>query len=75
MFIITPMTLDQYLIENELTNAAFGAIIGVSSETVRRYRNGERWPDRDQWKIIIDKTAGAVTPNDFLSLASPEAAS
>lgn len=58
------MTLDEYLIEKELTNAAFGARIGVTGETVRRYRNGERWPDRDQWQRIIEETNGVVTPND-----------
>jgi hypothetical protein len=66
------MTLDEYMREQRLTNSEFGRRINVAAETVRRYRIGERWPDREQMQLIVDATAGAVTPNDFLQMSSSD---
>ena len=60
------MTLDRYLTDNNLSNAAFGVLIGVSGEAVRRYRNGTRWPDRETLLAIEKATRGRVTANDFV---------
>jgi len=55
-----------------LTNGEFGRRINVAAETVRRYRAGERWPDREQMQSIVAATDGAVRPNDFLHSDPPD---
>lgn len=64
-------TLDIYLRNQGITNSDFGARIGKSGEAVRRYRSGDRWPDRETMQLIFSATDGAVTPNDFLAPAAP----
>lgn len=58
--------LDVYLRCQGITNSEFGARIGKTGEAVRRYRSGDRWPDRETMQLIVSATDGAVTPNDFL---------
>ena len=60
------MTLNEYLSQNDLTDTAFGAIIGRDRTTVMRWR---RWITRPDWvalEAILMATGGAVTPNDFM---------
>jgi transcriptional regulator with XRE-family HTH domain len=64
------MTLDQYLRDNDMTNAAFGRLIGVAGETIRRYRNGTRWPDRETMAAIYEATRHEVSANDFMKEAA-----
>ena len=59
------MKLETYLFEKQLTDTAFAAVIGVKSETVRRYRIGTRIPDRDAMIKIVNATEGKVRADDF----------
>jgi transcriptional regulator with XRE-family HTH domain len=47
------------------TNAEFARRAGWTSETVRRYRNGEREPGTAEMATIFNLTDGLVTPNDW----------
>lgn len=47
------------------TNADFARRAGWSSETVRRYRTGEREPGTAEMATIFNLTDGLVTPNDW----------
>lgn len=62
-----PMKLDQWLSEQNISNQAFAALIGVDQASVWRLRQGVSHPD---WKKtlpkIVDATGGAVTANDFM---------
>jgi len=49
-------------------NAIFGEVIGMSAETVRRYRAGEREPDAKIMALIFEKTEGQVSPNDWVGV-------
>lgn len=60
-----PMTLDQYLTENNETAVAFGARIDRATSTVTRLRNGETKPDQATLARIFAATNGQVTANDF----------
>lgn len=66
------MKLGDYLREEGEAVSAFAERIGTSAETVRRYVNGTRWPERENAERIVAATGGKVTPNDFLGL-EPEA--
>lgn len=59
------MRLDQFIASTGQTDTAFAVQIGVTSEAVRRYRNGTRIPDRAVMERIFAATDGAVQPNDF----------
>lgn len=50
------------------TNAGFGVKAGWSGETVRRYRTGDREPDKAAMAVIFRLTNGAVTPNDWVGV-------
>lgn len=39
-------------------------------ETVRRYEEGTRIPDRETMPVIVEATAGLVTPNDFFGVVN-----
>lgn len=67
------MTLDAFLSSLRITNGAFGRAIGVSAESVRRYRSRERMPARETMQVIARETAGAVMPNDFYAIAPASA--
>lgn len=63
---IAAMTLDQYLEKHGLTPEQFGARIGVTGSTIRRYLLGRRWPKREIVHRIVQETSGAVTVHDLL---------
>jgi putative transcriptional regulator len=69
------MKLSVYLAENNLSDADFAAAIGVTRQAVHRYRTGERIPDQPTMAKIVEAANGAVTPNDFFNVPTPEAAS
>lgn len=68
------MTLDQWLFENKIKPSVFAAEIGVAPSTITRLLKGERSPRLDLIAAIQRKTEGAVTAEDFMGQASPEAA-
>ena len=67
------MTLSEYLSETKTTVSEFARQIGVSSETARRYRNGERTPHARFMAAILEVTNGRVGPNDFFPAAKARA--
>jgi transcriptional regulator with XRE-family HTH domain len=66
------MELEHYLKENNISLADFGARIGVTDETVRRYVKGLRLPSKVHMPLIAQATNGAVTANDFYDIDVPE---
>ena len=61
------MRLNQYLDDHDLTYAAFGQLVGVSTQAIARYATGERIPRRAVMQRIACVTKGLVQPNDFFS--------
>ena len=59
------MRLRDYLARRNLTLTKFAAELGVSPEAVRRYVSGLRVPRPEIMARIVDRTGGAVQPNDF----------
>lgn len=59
------MTLSDYLAAHKLSDASFGAAIGVKRQSVFRYRRGIRRPQWDVLATIARVTKGQVTANDF----------
>lgn len=70
----TAMKLKTYLDDRCLTDTAFAALIGVSSESVRRYKAGTRIPDREAMSRIVSATDGEVRADDFYFDSETEAA-
>lgn len=66
------MKLETYLKKNDLTDAAFGALIGISQSQISRIRRGESFPSRDTLAVIAEFTGGAVTANDFIEPITAE---
>ena len=67
------MTLKDWLArEGAPKRPQFAAQIGRTAEAVRRYEEGERIPDRETMPLIVDATAGEVTPNDFFGIATAD---
>lgn len=65
------MRLQDYLEAQSLSYAEFARMIGVKkTDTVRRYATGERRPHKDLLPVIVEKTNGQVTPNDFFGVAA-----
>ena len=62
------MTLEQFLSAQKLSLAEFGRRIGSPTESVRRYRNHDHIPAREQMEKIFEATSGLVTPNDFYGI-------
>lgn len=62
------MRFDDWMLKAGETNAAFGQRAGWASETVRRYRTGEREPDQKAMARIFELTDGQVTPNDWVGV-------
>lgn len=61
---------DRWLWERHVLNAEAGEALGVTGETVRRYRlpfgdQGRRIPDEELLEKIFAWTSGAITPADF----------
>lgn len=67
------MQLADYLKANGISDEDFGDAIGVSRQSVHRYKMFGRFPEKPILARIVEVTAGAVTPNDFLD-AQPEVA-
>ncbi|ACL58484.1 helix-turn-helix domain-containing protein [Methylobacterium nodulans] len=61
------MKLAAYLADREIKDSDFAARIGVTRQTLWRYKSGERRPEWDVLERISRATDGQVTPNDFLS--------
>lgn len=72
------MTLDEYLSaaidENgkKLSDAAFGALCGMSQSQVSRLRNGKSKPSFETIEAIRAATGGAVSPNDWFLAEAAE---
>lgn len=65
------MTLDEYLKKHELTDEAFATAARLSQSYVNRLRRGDaKRPSADALERIYEATAGAVTANDVLGMAS-----
>lgn len=62
------MTLKEWREEAGLSRAEAGERFRCSAEAVRRYEAGERIPDRETMPVIVEVTAGRVTPNDFFGI-------
>lgn len=60
------MKLGDYLKLVDKSTDQFGAEIGVSGATVRRWRLGTNRPEWDVIEKIMKATGGAVTANDFV---------
>lgn len=59
------MRFDDWMNATTTTNAEFARRASWSSETVRRYRAGEREPGTAEMATIFNLTGGLVTPNDW----------
>lgn len=68
------MKLSEYMKTHKLSDADMASLIGCSEGAVKKWRYDERTPRRNQLLRICAITDGAVTPNDFLRTATPEAA-
>ena len=67
------MKLADWLAHNRVKRVDFARAIGVSPGAVTLICRGERaWVSRETAERIVAETRGAVTPNDFLELDSPE---
>lgn len=61
--------LDGYLTDREMTNAAFGRLVGASESTISRIRHGKQAPSFSLARRIKDATAGEVTADDLMATA------
>lgn len=62
------MKLSEYLKRQNITATTFAETIGRDKSTVTRLCNGDRRPDPDTMAVILEKTGGAVQPNDFFDV-------
>jgi len=60
------MKLDEYLSQERITEAEFGAQIRLSQAQVNRIRRGDSWPSRKVLERIAKVTENRVTANDFM---------
>lgn len=60
------MLLDDYLIKEGISRRRFAERIGVVPSCITALCNGTSWPGREIMHRIVEETAGAVTPQDFL---------
>lgn len=65
------MKLKDWMAANEVTRPAFAICIGKSAESVRRYEEELRIPDREAMAAIARETKGEVTANDFFDIEAP----
>lgn len=69
--IIATMKLHDWLDAEKIGDATFAEMIGgVSEHAVRKWRYRERMPRVEELRRIFSITNGAVTPNDFVGIAS-----
>ncbi len=59
------MRLKEWLTNNDVSIKEFALRLDVKYETVRRYVEGERIPNRESMRQIMALTNWAVTANDF----------
>lgn len=67
------MTLEKFLHDHQITEAAFAAQLGVSQVTVHRYVKGQRFPDKDTILRIERITEGKVPPAAWFAPAQEPA--
>jgi len=60
------MLLIDYLNEQGLSQRGFAAECGLSAAAISRIVNGSRFPSLETMRVILVKTKGRVTANDFL---------
>lgn len=65
---IVAMTLDAYLSENGISEAAFAQLVGTSQPNIHRMRKQGQTPNRALMAEIVKATGGKVQPNDFYGL-------
>ena len=58
--------LERYLTKGGITVEEFAARIGVTANSVYRYKAGKRVPRREVLQKIATATDGKITANDFL---------
>lgn len=63
------MTLDAYLIKNELKDADFALRVGCDRTTIYRLRLRGQRPSPELMERIARETGGLVQPNDFYGLS------
>lgn len=61
------MNLADYLTQHDVKVPAFASRIGVSSQALHRYLDGDRRPKPHILERIHQVTGGAVQPNDFFT--------
>lgn len=64
------MTLNSYLLDHSITEAAFAARVGVDQSTVHRWRKGQMPEGPSTMRAIARETGGKVTANDFFGIAA-----
>lgn len=69
------MKLKTWRIKQGLSQPEMADLIGVASRvTIARYEAGDRMPEEQILRRIIEATGGEVTANDFFGLTENEAA-
>lgn len=68
------MTLHDFMKARGLSDAELAARLGVSRQTVYRWRRGQAIPGRDEMLAIHRESDGAVTADSFYGLG-PQAQS
>ena len=64
------MKLASWLKSNGISARDFAARIGTTEATISRLKNARAQPSFELAEKILEATAGAVTPNDFLKRTS-----
>ena len=59
------MQLKGYLSDNKITVRQFSVMSDIPEDTLHKYIYKVRIPNKQNMKIIYQKTNGEVTPNDF----------
>jgi 3,4-dihydroxy 2-butanone 4-phosphate synthase/GTP cyclohydrolase II len=66
------MQLADYLNQHGIKRTEFAREIGVSPQTITGWCDGTFWPGKENAKRVVEATAGAVTPNDFMQSQAAE---
>ena len=65
------MTLDEFLIKNQITQAEFALQVGVTQQMVSLWASGKKLPRPPKLNKIEKLTGGRVRANDFMSVMYP----
>jgi transcriptional regulator with XRE-family HTH domain len=65
------MKLDDYIRQNDVTEAEIARRAGCSQSTVNKVRNGVGNPTISLLNRISEATGGAFTPSDFVVSSEP----